>query len=83
MPKTLMEKLAENGYPEEEMFGHYSDLHVYATPLTKRVIDEWLEEQGFEKGLFVSKFTDQITGRTMYEVFFQYTPYWERMAQKQ
>ena len=42
---TLMEKLEAAGYPREEMYHHESDLYVFLTPLTKRVIDEWFKEQ--------------------------------------
>lgn len=50
------------------------DLYVFLTPLTKRVIDEWFKENGLTRSLFVSTFRDQITGRPMYDVAFQYTP---------
>ena len=72
---TLMEKLIEAGYPESDMFHHYSDLYVYCTPTTKRVIDKWFEESGLKRHLFVSTFTDQVTGRKMYDISFQYTPW--------
>ena len=71
---TLMEKLEAAGYPREEMYHHELDLYVFITPLTKRVIDEWLQEEGFTRNLFVSTFRDQITGKPMYDVAFQYTP---------
>lgn len=41
MRKTLMEMLIEAGYPKEEMDHHCSDLYVYVTPLTTKVIEEW------------------------------------------
>lgn len=37
---TLMERLVEAGYPMEEMDHHCSDLYVYVTPLTWKVIDD-------------------------------------------
>ena len=70
---TLMEKLVEAGYPQEHFYHHCSDLYVFVTPLTKRVIDEWFKEQQMDRTLFVSVFRDQITGRPMYDVAFQYT----------
>lgn len=73
---TLMEKLLEAGYPREEMYHHCSDLYVYLTPLTMRVINEWFKEEGLNRENFVSTFTDQVSGRPMYDVSFQYTPYW-------
>lgn len=72
----LMEMLHEAGYRQEDFFHHRSDLYVYATPLTEKVIDEWCEENGFVKRLFVSKFIDQVTGRPMFDIAFQYLPYW-------
>lgn len=41
MQKTLMEMLIEAGYPKEEMDHYCSDLYVYVTPLTTKVIEEW------------------------------------------
>lgn len=73
---TLMEKLVEAGYPQKEMHHHCSDLYVYLTPLTRRVINEWLSEERLTGSLFVSTFKDQISGRPMYDIAFQYTPYW-------
>lgn len=82
MSKTLMEMLEEAGYPREQMFNHCSDLYVFATPLTQRVVDKWFEEEGLNKSLFVTTFSDQITGRPMYDIAFQYTPYWEEKARR-
>lgn len=69
---TLIEKLIEAGYPNSDMYHHYSDLYVFVTPLTTQVIDEWFTEQKLNKALFVSRFTDQITGKPMYDIAFQY-----------
>ena len=80
MSKTLMEALADAGYPREQMFNHCSDLYVFVTPLTKRVVDEWFKEAGLNKSLFVKTFRDQITGKWMYDIAFQYTPYWEEKS---
>lgn len=75
--KSLMQMLLEAGYPREQMFNHESDLYVFATPLTKRVIEEWCKENGLVKRVFCSRFKDQVTGRPMYDVAFQYEPWWE------
>ncbi len=79
---SLMEMLEEAGYPRDEMFHHESDLYVYATPLTAKVICRWARENGisstvFDSKLFFSKFKDQITGRMMYDIAFQWLPWWE------
>ena len=76
--KSLMECLLEAGYPPEDIDHHYSDLYVYVTPLTTKVITEWADENGYDSslrdGVFVQKFKDQITGRMMYDIAFQYIP---------
>lgn len=79
---TLMEKLVEAGYPKEDFFHHYSDLYIYANSMTQRVINEWFKKQQLDRTLFVSMFTDQITGKPMYDVAFQYTPYWEERSRE-
>lgn len=70
--KTLMQMLLDAGYPESEMYHHYSDLYVFVTPITTRVIDKWCNEHGYEKSLHCPKFKDQITGKPMYDCAFQY-----------
>lgn len=78
--KSLMERLLEAGYPASEIDNHYSDLYVYVTPLTTKVIKEWARENGYKQdlrdGVFVQTFKDQITGRKMYDIAFQYVPFW-------
>lgn len=78
----LIEALEEAGYPREQMFTNCSDLYVFITPITKRVVDKWFKDEGLEKSLFVSTFRDQITGKEMYDIAFQYTPFWEEKARK-
>lgn len=76
--KSLMERLLEAGYPPEDIDHYYYDLYVYVTPLTTKVITEWANENGYDgnlrDGVFVQKFKDQITGKMMYDVAFQYIP---------
>ena len=76
--KSLMERLLEAGYPPEDIDHHYSDLYVYVTPLTTKIITEWADENGYDSnlrdGVFVQTFKDQITGRKMYDIAFQYIP---------
>lgn len=80
---TLMEKLVEEGYPIDDLFAHCSDLYIYDTPLTTRVVDEWFKENQMNKELFVKRFRDQITGRPMYDIAFQYLPYWEEKCRNE
>lgn len=69
---TLIEKLIEAGYPRKEMYHHYSDLCIFVTPLTTKVVDEWFKEQKLNKELFASRFKDNVTGKQMYCIAFQY-----------
>ena len=72
-----MERLFEAGYPPEDIDHHYSDLYVYVTPLTTRVLKAWMKDNNYTDnlcGFFIQKFRDQITGRMMYDIFFQYIP---------
>ena len=39
-----MQRLLDAGYPREDVYHYYSDLYVYVTPLTTRVIKEWLAD---------------------------------------
>lgn len=71
--KSLMEVLLEEGYPPEDIDHYYYDLYVYVTPLTTKIIKAWLKYNDYAD-MLVQKFRDQITGRMMYDIFFQYIP---------
>ena len=81
--KSLMEMLVEADYPKEDIHHHNSDLYVYVTPLTTRVLEDWCKANGWkvrmvkEKSCIFDIFTDNITGRKMYDLAFQYLPWWE------
>lgn len=70
--QTLKERLIEAGYPESEMGHWYSDLYVYVTPLTTKVIEEWCNEHGYSRSWHCPIFKDQITGRAMYDCAFNW-----------
>ena len=84
--KSLMERLLEEGYPPEDIDHHDYDLYVYITPLTTRIITEWVNENGYDNNLrngwFVQTFRDQITGRMMYDIVLQYIPSLDRKEVK-
>ena len=42
--------------------------------LTKKVVDEYCKEKGFNREWHCPIFKDQITGRKMYDIAFQYIP---------
>lgn len=79
--KSLMDMLAEVGYPASEMYHHESALYVFKTELTTRVIQQWCKANGYSFDVMVSTFRDQITGNAMYDVAFQYMPYWKEKLQ--
>lgn len=72
MRKTLLERLLDAGYPKTEIYHHMSDLYVFVTPLTTKIISEWCDENGYTMNLNCAKFVDQITGNMMYDCAFQY-----------
>ena len=69
--KSLMERLLEAGYLPEDIDHHDYDLYVYVTPLTTKIIKAWIEDNNYTDSL-IQKFKDQITGRMMYDIAFQY-----------
>lgn len=79
---SLMNRLLKNGAKPEEMDHHGSDLYVPVTPATTAVIDAWFRANGFQKDLFVNEFTDNVTGGKMYDVAFQYDPFWNKAEKK-
>ena len=79
---TLMERLLAAGYPKDEMFSHESDLYVYVTPLTTKVIEGWCEENGYRRDWQCPIFKDQITGCKMYDCAFQNDDYWKERAEQ-
>lgn len=75
--KSLMEVLLEEGYPPEDIYHYSYDLYVYVTPLTTKIIKAWLKYNDYAdtlNGLMVQTFKDQITGKPMYDIAFQYIP---------
>ena len=75
--KSLMKRLLEEGYPPEDIHHHYYDLYIYVTLLTTKVIKEWMKDNNYTdnlNGFLIQKFRDQITGRIMYDIAFQYIP---------
>lgn len=84
--KTLMETLVDAGYPADQFGHHESDLYVYAEVdglFTREIIGKWFFDRGYAPSLFVDAFTDQITGRRMWDVAFQYTPWWAEHCGKE
>lgn len=78
----LMKMLLEAGCPESEMDHHESDLYVYVTPLTTRVVNLWCRRHGFDRTWHCPTFVDQTSGRLMYDCAFQYTPWTSAESQE-
>ena len=80
--KSLMQMLIEAGYPQEDMDHYGSDLYIYVTPLTTRVLHDWCVANEWDTQLLknyrfmISTFKCNITGRKMYDIAFQYLPWW-------
>lgn len=70
--QPLKQMFLDAGYPEGEMHHHFTDLYVFVTPVTTKVIDQWCSEHGYTKDWHISKFKDQVTGRPMYDCAFQW-----------
>lgn len=76
--KPLLQMLIEAGYPQEDIHHHESDLYIYVTPLTTKVLEDWCKANGWnekmvkEKSVVFDIFKDNITGRKMYDIAFQY-----------
>ena len=77
--KTLYQMLLAAGYPESQMAHHESDLYIFVTQMTQRVVNQWCKDSGYHRHLFVNTFQDQITGRMMFDVAFAYDPWWEKI----
>lgn len=73
--KSLYKALIEAGYPEEEMFHWKSDLYVFVTPLTTRIVEDWCKENSFDRTWHCPIFRDNVTGRAMYDCAFCYEPF--------
>ena len=56
---------------------HESDLYVFVTPLTTKVIEQWCREHEYNRAWHCPTFYDQISGRLMYDCAFQYSEWWE------
>lgn len=84
--KTLMETLIEAGFPEKEFDHHESDLYVPREINgrdTTKIIVRWFVERGYASYLFMHEFKDQVTGKPMWEISFQYTPWWQEHCGKE
>lgn len=80
MKDTLYQRLLDAGYPAKEIYHHYSDMYFYKTPKTTAVLRQWCDDHLWSRNVknwLIQTFTDQVTGKPMYDVAFQYEPFWE------
>lgn len=80
---SLMQRLLDAGYPLEEMDHHESDLYVYVTPLTTKIIEQWCREHAYDRTWHCPTFYDQTTGRMMYDCAFQYNDFWRENCKQE
>ena len=80
--RSLMQRLLDAGVSMDYMEHHYSDLYVFVTPVSTRVIEEWCKEKGYDRLWHCPIFREQKTGAPMYDCHFAYDPYWEDKAAK-
>lgn len=77
LDRNIYLELLENGYPKSDMDHHESDLYVYVTPLTTRLINEIYPDKTTRQ-IFVHQFISQTDHKPMYEIVFAYLPYWQK-----
>lgn len=72
--KSLMARFIEAGLGKSDMFHHESDLYVYVTPVTEKIVTEYCKENGYDPKWMCPKFTSNIDGKRMYDCVFAYEP---------
>ena len=72
--RSLMQRFIDAGMTKEEMFHYHSDLYVFVTPLTRKIVNEYCREFGYDVGWMCPVFRSLIDGRMMYDCAFSYEP---------
>lgn len=75
-PKNIYLELLKYGYPKSDIDHHESDLYIYVTPLTTRLINEIYPDENTQQTL-VHQFISQTDHKPMYEIAFAYLPFWQ------
>lgn len=55
---------------KQEVFNHESDLYVFVNDVTTKLVNQYTFKQN------VRTFTDNVTGKLMYDIPFAFVPYW-------
>ena len=71
--KEIYDAMVE-ALPPEYIHHHETDLFVYITPESSKII----QQSGLIKGHGYTVFRDQISGALSYDIAFAYSPAWER-----
>lgn len=79
---TIYEKLIGAGLADQ-IDHHESDLYVFISSQSTKIIGDWLLENNYGKESFISAFTDQITGKRMFDIPFAYDPWWAEKCKRQ
>lgn len=80
--KTLMQELLDAGYPREKMYNHESDLYVYVTPLTTRIVQAFYERKGWSSARSAPIFRSEVDGKLMYDCAFAYDDWWREKCER-
>lgn len=56
---------------KQEVFNHESDLYVFVNSVTTELVNSYTFKSN------VRTFNDQVTGKLMYDIPFQYKPFWD------
>ena len=74
---TLYEK-ALAALPPRDIAHHQSDLYLRISPESRKLVAEFKQEYG---PAAVSTFLDALDRDMWYDIAFQYTPYWQNVAE--
>jgi len=69
---SLYQRLIDAGYPKDSIFHHGSDLYIFVTPCTEQIVVQWCKDNGYDPRWMCPQFTDNETGRLMFDCAFQY-----------
>ena len=67
--KTLLQRFID---AKIEFDHHESDLYVFVTPKSTKIIEEWCKENKYNKNWHCPIFKSQTDGKKMYDCAFQY-----------
>ena len=72
--KSLMARFIEAGLTKSDMFHHESDLYVYVTPTTAKIVADYCKENGYSQQWMCPRFINNVDGKAMFDCAFAYEP---------